>query len=188
MNWGEGRLYYCVSVGNRQNTVEQLLAPDGADDIGYTVALIQYMKEHYPVDPERVYLSGFSNGAGQAQAVAMLHPELIAAICHIDSNWRESEMVPVNLQNRISICLVLRWRKERIRLPDAGMVYLWFPEISYPIYYHCSQQHQYDFWKAYNHIRIEETPDLSNLIRVDACAGADSAENPAFCQTSGTLL
>jgi hypothetical protein len=34
-------------------------------------------------------------------------------------------------------------------------------EISYPIYYHCSQQHQYDFWKAYNHIRIEETPDLS---------------------------
>lgn len=67
--------------------MEQLLAPDGADDIGYTVALIQYMKEHYPVDPERVYLSGFSNGAGQAQAVAMLHPELIAAICHIDSNW-----------------------------------------------------------------------------------------------------
>ena len=22
-------------------------------------------------------------------------------------------------------------------------------------------RHQYDFWKAYNHIRIEETPDLS---------------------------
>jgi len=94
--------------GTDRTQWNSFLAPDGADDIGYTVALIQYMKEHYPVDPERVYLSGFSNGAGQAQAVAMLHPELIAAICHI-----ESEMVPVNLQNRISICLVLRWRKRK---------------------------------------------------------------------------
>lgn len=73
--------------GTDRTQWNSFLAPDGADDIGYTVALIQYMKEHYPVDPERVYLSGFSNGAGQAQAVAMLHPELIAAICHIDSNW-----------------------------------------------------------------------------------------------------
>ena len=88
MNWGRRKaLLLCIRGEQTEHSGTAFLAPDGADDIGYTVALIQYMKEHYPVDPERVYLSGFSNGAGQAQAVAMLHPELIAAICHIDSNW-----------------------------------------------------------------------------------------------------
>ena len=148
--------------GTDRTQWNSFLAPDGADDIGYTVALIQYMKEHYPVDPERVYLSGFSNGAGQAQAVAMLHPELIAAICHIDSNWPgiRNGASELTEQDKYLFGLAMEKKKEYdYRMP------VWYTygsrEISYPIYYHCSQQHQYDFWKAYNHIRIEETPDLS---------------------------
>ena len=45
------------------------------------------MLRHYPVDAQRVYLSGFSNGAGQAMSVAMCHPELVTAIFPIDANW-----------------------------------------------------------------------------------------------------
>ena len=33
--------------GTDRTQWNSFLAPDGADDIGYTVALIQYMKEHY---------------------------------------------------------------------------------------------------------------------------------------------
>lgn len=63
------------------------LLKDQADDLAYCKGLILYMLKHYPVDPSRVYLSGFSNGAGMAQTVAMIYPELVAALGHIDSNW-----------------------------------------------------------------------------------------------------
>ena len=57
------------------------------DDVAYSAALIKYMVANYPVDPSRIYLSGFSNGSSQAMVTAMVYPELIAAICPIDGNW-----------------------------------------------------------------------------------------------------
>ena len=50
------------------------MAEDEEDDVGFTVSLINYMIEHYPADKSRIYLSGFSNGAAHAQAVAMTYP------------------------------------------------------------------------------------------------------------------
>jgi len=35
-------------------------------------------------------------------------------------------------------------------------------EPSYPVHDKCSQQHQYDFWKKYNNIRIKPTPTKEN--------------------------
>lgn len=129
------------------------------DDDSYIIALIDYMIANYQVDEQRVYLSGFSNGAGMAQTVGMLHPDRIAAICHIDSNWpgnrlgasefdpEQEEPFRTALENQ---------KKFPYRLP------VWYTygtrEPSYPVYDKCSQQHQYDFWKRYNNIWIRLTP------------------------------
>lgn len=133
--------------------------PEGADDVGFAVALIRYMVEHYPVDEQRIYLSGFSNGAAHAQVVAMLYPELIAAICHIDSNWPGARRGPSQVDYRDVVPMRLAMEKKQeydYRMP------VWYTygsrELSYPVYRYSTQQYQYDFWKQYNHIKIEETP------------------------------
>lgn len=135
------------------------LEPGQEDDLAFCRALILYMIEHYPADPSRVYLSGFSNGAGMAQTVAMVYPELVAALGHIDSNWpgTRSGFSEVDYQKVEPMRIALEKKKTfDYRMP------VWYTygtrEVSSPVYRGCTQQHQYDFWKLYNHIPVKETP------------------------------
>lgn len=148
---------------NRTQWNSSLEDPEAADDVGFAMALIDYMIAHYPVDPQRVYLSGFSNGAAHAQVVALLHPDRIAAICHIDSNWPGKRSGPseVDYQDVVPFRLAMEKKKEYDYLMPVWYTY-GTREPSYPVYAKCTQQHQYDFWKAYNHIAVEETPSREN--------------------------
>lgn len=132
---------------------------DELDDVAFSEALIRYMIAHYPVDPSRVYLSGFSNGSSQAMVTAMVHPELVAAICPIDGNWPGERIGPSEVDyEQIRPMALARQIQEKqdYRMP------VWYTygtrEPSYPVYRGCTQQHQYDFWKQYNHIPVKETP------------------------------
>ena len=139
------------------------MVPGLEDDVGYAAALIKYMTENYPVDPGRVYLSGFSNGAAHAQAVSLAYPGLVAAICPIDSNWPGDRLGPseVNWRDIIPYAKGMMKKEEYdYRIP------VWYiygsREPSYPVYNGCTQQHQYDFWKLYNNIEIKPTPGREN--------------------------
>lgn len=144
---------------NKTQWNSSLEDPEAADDVGFAIALIDYMIAHYPVDPQRVYLSGFSNGAAHAQVVALLHPDRIAAICHIDSNWPGQRSGPceVDYQDVVPFRLAMEKKKEYDYLIPVWYTY-GTREPSYPVYEKSTQQHQYDFWKAYNHIAVEKTP------------------------------
>lgn len=139
------------------------MLPELEDDVGFAGALIKYMTDNYPVDTGRVYLSGFSNGAALAQAAALVYPELVAAICHIDSNWPGSRFGASKIDWRDVIPFAKGMEKKKeydYRIP------VWYTygsrEASYPVYNGCSQQHQYDFWKMYNNIEIKPTPGKEN--------------------------
>ncbi len=133
-------------------------------DEEYYLALIKYIKAKYTIDSSRVYLSGFSNGAGMSQVMALLHPELIAAIAPIDSMWPYTFPGPFDqdtfsLENNlrpITIGLELQ-KKHNYRMP------VWYVygtrEMEYPIYRGRGQQYQYDAWKQYNNIPVLETPE-----------------------------
>ena len=73
--------------------------PGGSNcgDEQFCILLLDYMVKNYPVDPERVYMSGFSNGAAMAQVIAMLYPEKVAALIHIDSNWPGYRWAPMEI-------------------------------------------------------------------------------------------
>jgi polyhydroxybutyrate depolymerase len=55
----------------------------GADDIGLVKALIADFSRRYPIDPKRVYVNGFSNGAMFAQYVGCTLASQIAAIAPV---------------------------------------------------------------------------------------------------------
>jgi poly(3-hydroxybutyrate) depolymerase len=136
---------------------------DGYDDISYIKELINYMLFHYPIDSERIYLSGFSNGAAMAQSFALMYPEMIAAICHIDSNWPGSRTGESIVDFSKIRPMAEGLRKKEVydyRMP------VWYTygtrEPSYPVFNACTQQHQYDFWKIYNNITVKHTPPKEN--------------------------
>lgn len=50
------------------------------DDVGYLLEVIEQTSSNYPVDTDRIYLSGWSNGCMMAQRMALVASEVIAAI------------------------------------------------------------------------------------------------------------
>lgn len=133
--------------------------PDEADDDAYLLSLVHHMIQKYPVDASRIYVSGFSNGAAQAQVFAMRHPKLTAGLCHIDSNWpgKRDGITELSVKDIRPFAMAMELKEEQdYRMP------VWYTygtrEPSYPVYRGCSQQHQYDFWKVYNNIMVKETP------------------------------
>ncbi|MBQ3335629.1 MAG: prolyl oligopeptidase family serine peptidase [Eubacteriaceae bacterium] len=52
-----------------------------------TVALTQYFLEHYNIDPEKVYLNGYSGGGETGSLVMEIAPELFSAFLHCSSQW-----------------------------------------------------------------------------------------------------
>jgi len=56
---------------------------EGADDIGFISALIDTLIEEYPVDSDKVFLAGFSNGAMLGYALASVISDKIAGLAAI---------------------------------------------------------------------------------------------------------
>lgn len=151
--------------------------PEEEDDTTYICKLIDYLVEHHPIDAGRVYLSGFSNGAGMAQVVAMVSPEKIAAICPIDANWPGTRVgaSEVNYNDVIPMSIALA-KNYDYRMP------VWYTygtrEPSFPVYEGCSQQHQYDFWKLFNNIEVKHTPPQDNPHPCGCGVEGDISEHP----------
>ena len=152
--WGSNRCSWNIFMNDKE-----------LDDAAYSAALIKYMIANYPVDPSRIYLSGFSNGSSQAMVTAMVYPELIAAICPIDGNWPGERVGPSEVDYADIRPMALAMSKKEkydYRMP------VWYTygtrEPSYPVFRGSTQQHQYDFWKQYNHIPVKKTPEKGNLV------------------------
>lgn len=62
-------------VAAREGVLLVLLQNTNSDNV---VRVLELLKERYPVDSERVYIGGFSQGATQAQSAYHHHPELFA--------------------------------------------------------------------------------------------------------------
>lgn len=52
-----------------------------------TVALTKYFLKHYNIDPQKVYLNGYSGGGETGSLVMELAPELYTAFLHCSSQW-----------------------------------------------------------------------------------------------------
>jgi pimeloyl-ACP methyl ester carboxylesterase len=152
------------------------------DDVTYMHALIDYMIAKYPVDPTRVYMSGFSNGSAMSQVFAMTNPERVAAV--FANNTRFA-------QNRNTKPFAIAGAKKLnydFRMP------VWYVygtrDVEYPAVRGSGQQIAYDFWKSYNNISCKETPYISEPASCGVGVPGDVIEvnypNPQFPQRKVT--
>jgi polyhydroxybutyrate depolymerase len=69
------------------------------DDVAFLDQILDYLPRHYHIDPRRVYLTGFSNGAGMAFRYAAERGQRVAAIAPVagycwEANPRPTRAVP----------------------------------------------------------------------------------------------
>ena len=160
--------------------------PGAYNDVDYYVELIKLLKEKYPIDEERIYTSGFSNGAGFAMLFAMEHPELIAASCPIDSTFPYASLgkfKPVRPSTYASVVpkpgtpkppaftpssdpkaglapLKRALKKQKEKAYEMPVMYFYGTRESvYPISKETNQELQYRFWKDFNGIKNSPTKD-----------------------------
>jgi polyhydroxybutyrate depolymerase len=69
-------------VWNDVVTRADLGQPD-ADDVGFLNAVLDDVTRRFPIDPRRVYATGFSNGAGMVFRLAAASPERFAAVAPV---------------------------------------------------------------------------------------------------------
>lgn len=62
----------------------------GNDDTGFLVALTEALRKLYPIDPDRVYAIGFSNGAFMAHRLALEAGNTFAAVVSVAGAMPES--------------------------------------------------------------------------------------------------
>jgi poly(3-hydroxybutyrate) depolymerase len=82
------------AVNNNFAWNSYVFAGEAPDDAGFLLALIDEMKKDYPIDPSRVYMTGFSNGGGMASTFALLHASVLAGVAPVSGGWQEKLALP----------------------------------------------------------------------------------------------
>lgn len=70
-----------------------------------TIALVEYVLSAYRIDPEKVYINGYSGGGETLSLVLEKRPELFAAALHVSSQW-DGDLAPL-AQSRTPVYLVI---------------------------------------------------------------------------------
>lgn len=78
-----------------------------SDDVGFLSALIDTLSTDYAVDPRRVYVTGFSNGASMTYRLACERPDRIAAIAPVSGGLASGLMPGCAARSRRPVPLLL---------------------------------------------------------------------------------
>lgn len=72
----------------RRHWQESPLRRPANDDVGYLDAVIQDAIDRHPIDPERVYMAGLSNGGFMTNRFLCAHPQRVAAAAIVGASLR----------------------------------------------------------------------------------------------------
>ena len=76
------------------------------DDDGFLLALINALKTQYNLNPNRVYMTGHSNGASMTNTFAFAHADVLAAIAPSQGAWMTSVPLSYLTDNPSDTCAV----------------------------------------------------------------------------------
>ncbi|GIW77222.1 MAG: hypothetical protein KatS3mg104_2285 [Phycisphaerae bacterium] len=119
------------------------------DDLGFLVSLINQLSSDYNVDTNRVYMTGFSNGAMMTNTFASAHADKVTAIAPVSGGWitayggDESDLQP----NRPVPVWIWRGENEDFTTGSPGSA---MPRDQ-------QDQAQLAFWKNHNQATLSTT-------------------------------
>jgi len=64
------------------------------DDVSFILAMIDELEATYPIDPQRIYLAGFSNGGMMSYRLACEHGDLFAGVAVVSGALNYSPCAP----------------------------------------------------------------------------------------------
>lgn len=76
---------------------------DGNDDVGFLIALAEYLKTEYSFDENRIYVAGFSNGAFMTHSLAVEASDTYSGFVSVAGSMQPSVWDTRNSENDISI-------------------------------------------------------------------------------------
>ncbi len=144
------------------------------NDVGYLTALIDYLLETYPIDRNRVYVTGASNGGMMTHYLAGMSSDRIAAIAPVIST------IPENLINRLKPkkpvpVLMINGTDDPLVLWKGGMVKFGRKENGYVT----SVKETVEFWLR--HDRCNPQPKITNLPDRDVKDETTVSKTEYFC-------
>lgn len=133
---------------------------EDTDDVGFIAALIDHLAEQYPVDPERVYATGYSNGAAMSYRLACELADRIAAIAPVGALLTESQMEGCAPRHPVSVLMILG-TQEPVFFWEGGDVLI----DGKPYGYRTAAVETLDFWLRQNECEplaeVTLLPDLN---------------------------
>ena len=162
-HWNDGR-------GNEQYRSQA----EDIDDVGFLLALVEWLPEDYNVDPARIYVTGASNGGMMTQRLACEASGVFAAAAVVIASQ------PVNLDclpDRPISILFMNGTDDPLMPYEGGQVRFYRQELGEVL----STQETVTFWAGVNGCDpapvTEMLPDLDpedgTRIRLDAYFGCD---------------
>ncbi|MFW6323853.1 MAG: alpha/beta hydrolase family esterase [Desulfovibrionales bacterium] len=122
---------------------------DGWDDVGFIKAVIQDVSRHFPVDLNRIYLAGFSNGGMLAFRFAAEQSHLVAAVATVSAAigaQSDFEQTPWTLSDPRTPVPVLAFHG----LSDDSVPYFGGRSTRHRIYSFASVRDSIQFWILHN--------------------------------------
>jgi len=130
--------HFCCGVG----------AAEKVDDIGFIGALIDRVAATLPLDRDRVYATGMSNGGMLSYQLAAAHPEWFAAIAPVSATIggtsRNGDRFVIAAPERPIAVMIIHGRKDPFVLFEGGSSAL----ISYPKRSNMGVGEALSFWTA----------------------------------------
>lgn len=146
------------------------------DDIGFIGALIEDVSRQHPLDRNRVYATGMSNGGMLAYRLAAEHPGWFAAIAPVAGTiggmTRSGKTYLIPMPDRPVSVMILHGMRDRLVLYDGGSS----PVLNFPNHWKMSVGDAFSFWAAVDHCAsppgtTEVTPGVLRSIAYPVCAG-----------------
>ena len=103
--YSENFAFEALNYNDRMIVVAPQLNDWGETSAEQTIALTEYLLDHYNIDPDQVYANGYSGGGETMSLVMGLRPDLFTAYLHCSSQW-DGAYEPV-VEARIPVYLVI---------------------------------------------------------------------------------
>ena len=103
--YSENFAFEALNYNDRMIVAAPQLSDWGETSAEQTIALTEYLLEHYNIDPDQVYANGYSGGGETMSLVMGMRPDLFTAYLHCASQW-DGAYEPV-VEARVPVYLVV---------------------------------------------------------------------------------